>query len=155
MARTAVFLCQPWVDLGLMEERRYLDHLGDVAAACASAGLHFRVRPHPAEDRARYRDFEVTTARGPGELDPQVAGAAVVLGTSSTALLNVASLYGTPALRVAMPELAHLDTRLSRRQRSLLDAYLPPPLPMRFLAARLGTMPKRMPCSERVVDAVG
>jgi hypothetical protein len=135
--RTAVFLCQPWVDLGLMEERRYLDHLGDVAGACAAAGLRFRVRPHPTEDAARYRDFEVTSARGPGELDPQVAGAAVVLGTSSTALLNVASLYGTPAIRVAVPELAHLDDRLSPRQRSLLGAYLPAAVPVGFLTNRL------------------
>ena len=48
----------------------------------------------------------MTSAPGPGELDPQVAGAAVVLGTSSTALLNVASLFGTPAYRVAVPELS-------------------------------------------------
>jgi hypothetical protein len=136
-ARTAVFLCQPWVDLGLMEEQCHLDHLRAVSEACAGAGLRFRVRPHPAEDASRYRDFEVTSAPGPGELDPQVAHASVVLGTSSTALLNVASLYGTPAVRVAVPELAHLDDRLSRQQRSLLDAYLPTAVPLAFLANRL------------------
>jgi len=153
-ARTAVFLCQPWVDLGLMEERRYLDHLDEVADACASAGLRLRVRPHPAEDAARYRDFEVTTARGPGEMDPHVAGATVVLGTSSTALLNVASLYGTPALRVAVPELAHLDDQLSHRQRSLLDAYLPPAVPVCFLAGRLAAVPQPTRRTGRVFLAV-
>ena len=134
---SAVYLCQPWVDLGLMDEERYLAHLRDVAGACGEAGLRFRVRPHPAEDASRYKDFDVTSAPGPGELDPQVAGAAVVLGTSSTALLNVASLFGTPAYRVAVAELAHLDERLSSRQRSLLDAYLPTPAPVGFLTHRL------------------
>ena len=134
---SAVYLCQPWVDLGLMDEERYLAHLRDVAGACGEAGLRFRVRPHPAEDASRYKDFEVTSTPGPGELDPQVAGAAVVLGTSSTALLNVASLFGTPAYRVAVAELAHLDERLSSRQRSLLDAYLPTPAPVAFLSHRL------------------
>ena len=96
----------------------------------------------------------MTTARGPGELDPQVAGAAVVLGTSSTALLNVASLYGTPALRVAVPELAHLDDQLSHRQRSLLDAYLPRAVPVCFLAAHLAAVPPRVPRTGRLFHSV-
>jgi hypothetical protein len=121
----AVFLSQPWVELGVLGEQAYLGHLREIAAGCRAAGLAFLLRTHPAEDPDRYAGLAVSPRRGPAELDPEVAGAAAVLGTSSTALLNVAALYGTPAVRVAVPGLAHLDDELSAGQRSLLDAFLP------------------------------
>lgn len=74
---------------------------------------------------------------GPAELDPDVAGATVVIGATSSALLNIKALFGTPAIRVVTPELSHLDAQLSARQRSLLDAFLPPARPVAALSAVL------------------
>lgn len=120
-----VFLSQPWVDLGAITEVAYLAHVRQAAQACRSAGLDFLVRPHPAEQARRYTGFQVTTHRGPAELDPKVVGATVAMGATSSALLNVKALYGTPVIRVVTPELAHLDDRLSPDQRSLMDDFLP------------------------------
>jgi hypothetical protein len=138
--RSAVFLSQPWVELGVLGEQAYLGHLREIAAGCQAAGFSFLLRTHPAEDRDRYAGLAVSQQRGPAELDPEVAGAVVVLGTSSTALLNIAALYGTPAMRVAVPGLAHLDDALSAGQRSLLDAFLPAPAGIDDLSNRLNTL---------------
>jgi len=139
-ASVGVFLSQPWVDLGVITEADYLSHVGEVASACRSAGLGFQVRPHPAEPSRRYTTFEMTARSGPAELDPDVAGAALVIGATSSALLNVKALYGTPAFRVATPELAHLDLQLSSGQRSLLDAFLPVARPVAALPEMLGRL---------------
>lgn len=123
----AVFLTQPWPELGLVPRDRYTEHLQDVARACAAAGLGLWLRPHPAEDREAYSGFDVLAGRGPAELDAAVTSAEVVLGADSTALLNVAAIHGRPAYRVSMPELDRLEANLGQRQRRLLDAFLPPP----------------------------
>ena len=127
--RTVVFLSQPWVELGLLSEERYLDHLGQIAAACRRAGLELAVRPHPGENAERFAEFRVVSRRTPAELDADVVAARAVIGVSSTAMLNMAAVHGRPALRVAIPELAHLDAELSSNQRSLLDQWLTPALP--------------------------
>jgi hypothetical protein len=142
----AVFLSQPWVELGVLGEHAYVGHLHEIAAGCQAAGLSFLLRTHPAEDQDRYAGLAVSRQRGPAELDPEVAGAVAVLGTSSTALLNVAALYGTPAVRVAVPGLAHLDDALSAQQRSLLDTFLPAAVGIGELSDRLnGVRPPSPP----------
>jgi len=79
----------------------------------------------------------MTAHRGPAELDPDVVGATLVIGATSTALLNIKALYGTRVIRVVAPELTHLDHELSPGQRSLLDAFLPPARPVTTLLDRL------------------
>lgn len=122
---SAVILTQPWPDLGVISERAYAAQLDAVHHACAAAGLDLLVRPHPLEPRDRYARFHVLADEGPAELDRQVVGARVVLGANSTALLNVGAIHGTRVLRITAPEFARIDRGLGRRQRSLLDAYLP------------------------------
>jgi len=123
--RRAVFLSQPWVDLRLSSEDRYLEHVARLAEGQAQLGRRLLVRPHPAEPPERFRDFPTMTQVGPAELDQQVVGAGIVIGASSTALLNLAALYGTPVQRVRPPGTEHLEARLSADQRDLLARYLP------------------------------
>lgn len=136
-----VFLSQPWVELGQLSEETYLTHLHAVERACAAAGLSLRIRPHPAEDPRRYRDFDVDTARGPSELDASIVSATAVLGATSTALLNIAAVHGTPAIRLSLlPESTDLEIRLSPEQESLLDAFLPPAQPVAALPGLLAAL---------------
>lgn len=142
-ARTdvAVYLTQPWVELGLVDVARYVEHLHGVADGARRAGLRLAVRPHPAEAGDRYlglKGIELLAADGPAELDPQVLRAAAALGADSTALLNVSALHGLPGVRVGLPELAVLEASLAPDQRSLLDAYLPAPVPEAGVARALG-----------------
>lgn len=148
-AGRAVFLTQPWVDLGLVREASYLSHIEAVAASCDTAGLRLEVRPHPAERAERYAGFDVARGGGPAELDRGVATAVVVLGADSTALLNVAAVHARPALRVGMPELDHLQAGLGPRQRRLLDAFLPPARPPRELRPALAALGGPFPDATR------
>jgi len=123
--RTAVYLTQPWVELGLIDDRGYREHLDAVRRGCAAAGLTLQVRPHPVEDPGRYRGLELITGPQPAEVDARVVDAAVVLGGASTALLNLAAVHGVPAIRVRLREVDALDAAMSRRQASLFDAFVP------------------------------
>jgi hypothetical protein len=128
-SRSVVFLSQPWVELGLLTEAAYLAHVDSMARSCAGEGLRLVVKPHPVEASARYGGFDVASSSGPAELDPDIVSAHAVAGLSSTALLNLAAVHGTPAVRLALPELASLEAGLSADQRSLLDRFLPAPRP--------------------------
>lgn len=121
----AVFLSQPWVELGLLDGQRYAAHVRAVGDAVTGAGWTFAVRPHPAEDATRYAEWTVLAGNRPAELDPRVNGASAALGATSTALLNLAAAFGVPALRVTTPDLAFLDAGLSRDQSALLDRWVP------------------------------
>jgi len=127
----AVYLTQPWVELGLVSEEEFRTHLAQVASACSDAGLQFAVRPHPAERGGRYAAWSELPRDLPAELDPIVLGASVVIGTDSTALLNLAAVRGRPAFRVTLPQLGHLEEGLGAGQRSLLDTFLPAPVDAR------------------------
>lgn len=133
----AVLLSQPWVRLGLVGAARYAEALRAVEQVCADAGLALVVRPHPAEDPADLAGLPVQQSSVPAELDRQVVDAAVVLGFNSTALVNLTALHGTRSLRLTLPELAGVERDLSPRQRSLLAAFVPGPLSLDELAARL------------------
>ncbi|MGL4174822.1 MAG: hypothetical protein ACRCSN_01995 [Dermatophilaceae bacterium] len=130
VAPVAVYLSQPWPELGVLTPDQHAEHLVAVAAACDAVGLTLRVRPHPAEDLRRYdaTRLEVVNTTGPAELDAGVVGAAVVLGSHSTALLNIAAVHGTPALRVAVRGLDALEAGLSRDQSALLTTFLGEPV---------------------------
>lgn len=121
--RRVVFLGQPWPEIGVMDEPAYTAHVQALARGAADAGYEFRVVPHPGEDPARYS--EELTSPGMAELNPDVLGASLVIGASSTALLNVAALYGVPAWRVGTPELFALDEQLAPRQASVMAYYTP------------------------------
>jgi hypothetical protein len=136
-ADRAIYLTQPWPDLGVMSESAYLDHLGSVRDECADVGVRLVLRPHPSEDVSRYSGFEVLTSSVPAELAREVVDAAVVIGSNSTALLNLAAVHGTPAVRVTAPELRGLDAALTTRQRALLDTFLPPPVDVDDVGAAL------------------
>lgn len=134
---TAVYLAQPWVALGLLAADDYRAHLAQIGAAAAAAGLDFVVRPHPADPDDLYRGLPVAVGHGPAEMDPQVVAARVALGSTSTALLNLAALYGTTAVRVRHPRLDHLDHELGPDQRSLLEQFVPASADPADLAALL------------------
>lgn len=124
----AVFLSQPWPELGVMTETAYQRHVAGLADACAQAGLSFTVHPHPAERPSRYAHWDVHDSHGLAELDQQTVNATVLLGASSTGMLNVAAVHGVPALRVATAEITALERRLTRRQASLLTRFLGRPV---------------------------
>ncbi|TWP35082.1 hypothetical protein [Leekyejoonella antrihumi] len=126
-SRRVVMLTQPWVEIGVLSEAAYLDHIRSVARFVERDGRSLAVRPHPAELIDRYRRFDVLTGRMPAELDPEVVGCSAAVGGTSTALLNVAALYGLPATRVVVPGLEHLDAGLGASQRRLLATYLAEP----------------------------
>jgi hypothetical protein len=136
---TVVYLSQPWPEVGVMPLATYQTHLQDVAKVVAAQGLRFRVRLHPAQDPAPYAQFDASPGHGPAELDRSVVGARVVVGSNSTALLNIRAMYGIQAVRVTTAELARLEVRLSWRQRELLDAFLPPPIEVSALGAHLSS----------------
>lgn len=120
-----VFLAQPWVELGVLRADDYLAHVAQVAAAVEAGGFRLAVRPHPAEDASRYRQYEVLDHSFTAEADPAIVASAGVVGGTSTALLNLAALYSLPAARLVVPGLEHLEAELGEDQRSLLDRYLP------------------------------
>lgn len=136
-ADRAVFLSQPWPELGVMSEDRYAEHVAEVARAAESAGLEFAVLPHPGEPSARHTRWRVTSDDTLAEFNPVALGARVLLGASSTAMLNLASIHGIPALRVGTPELTQLDHQLAPDQASLLGQYAAPNLTPPELGRRL------------------
>jgi hypothetical protein len=136
----AVYLTQPWPDIGVMSEASYLEHLRAVRDQCAAAGIGLVLRPHPSEDLDRYTGFDLVASSAPAELAREVVGSRVVIGSNSTALLNLAAVHETPAVRVTAPELTALEDALTPRQRTLLDAFLPAPVPVADLSARLRTL---------------
>lgn len=122
----AILLTQPWVDLGLIDGQDYARHVAALAAQQRAAGRQFVVRPHPAESAGRYVDYATLPVDVPAELDPAVVTADLLIGASSTALLNLAALHQRPVLRVLPPGTEALEAALSVDQRNLLSRYLPP-----------------------------
>lgn len=120
-----VFITQPWVDHRLITEAAYLAHLAAVAEQVEGAGLQFALRPHQAEAPGRYAQFEVYDSALPAELDPWVLGARMVLGESSTALLNLAAVHGLRAARVIGPLAGLASLELSRAQTALFQRFVP------------------------------
>lgn len=123
---SVVYLTQPWVKLGVMTVPEHARHLAHLRAECERQGFAFGVRPHPLDDPDLYRDQWVMMKRSAAEFDRRIAQASLVIGGSSTALLNIRALHGSRVMRIGTPGLAGLDRTLSARQRSLLDAVLPP-----------------------------
>lgn len=126
----AVLLTQPWVEMGALSAAAYQAHVQAVHERVTALGLQLAVRPHPAEDPARYDGFETLLGQRPAELDGRIVDSDVVVGGDSTALLNLAALHGLHCHRVQVPGLAHLEDRLGADQRSLLDHYLSPVVPV-------------------------
>lgn len=136
-AQGAFFLSQPWPELGVVSEERYLAHIDAVATACEEVGLPFSVHPHPVEPEGRYSRWTVARVVDLAELEPSVVNAAVLLGTSSTAMLNLAAIHRVPAVRVGTPELMALDRELSTSQATLLQNYTGGFVGVRELASTL------------------
>ncbi len=124
-----VYLAQPWTALGVLTPAAYRAHLESLRRVTADAGLALVVKPHPWQGPEVHRGLELLVG-GPAELERPVVGSALVVGATSTALLNLAAVHGTPVARLRLPELDGLDRALSPRQRSLLDAHLPAGVPV-------------------------
>ena len=124
-SRGVVFLTQPWVDHGLIAEDAYIGHLAGVEAAVRRTGVDFAIRPHPTEPPGRYAAFDVLSSALPAELDPDVLGARLVLGETSTALLNLAAVHGLPAARVVGPLAEVGSIALSESQAALFTRFVP------------------------------
>jgi hypothetical protein len=120
-----VFLTQPWVDHGLISESDYLAHLAAVAERVEDAGMEFRIRPHPTEPDGRYSRFGVLPTGRPAELDPEVLRARLLLGETSTALLNLAAVHGLSAARVIGPLAGVNSIALSDVQAALFRQFVP------------------------------
>ena len=133
----AVYLAQPWVAMGVLDASDHRRHLREVEQAVRAAGLDFVIRPHPADPEGSYEGLPVAVGTGPAELDPDVVGARVALGTTSTALINLAALYGSGAIRVRHGSLAHLDDDLGPDQRTLLEQFVPRAATPQSLAATI------------------
>ncbi|TJZ77292.1 hypothetical protein [Chitiniphilus eburneus] len=144
-ARRLYFISQPWVELGQVEVAQYRTLLDELRHMASVAGLALLVRPHPAEDRAKYGDLPLDVTDGPIELSRLAAGAVAVVGFNSTALVNLAAIHGRPVFRIELPALAVVEAGLAPRQRSLLDAFLPLPRPAGELASWLATLPGATP----------
>jgi hypothetical protein len=139
-APVAVYLTQPWPELGVMSEGAYLEHLRGVREECAEAGLPLALRPHPSETPSRYAGFDLVGGRLPAELAREVVEATVAIGSNSTALLNLAAVHATTSLRVTAPGLGPLENALTERQRSLLSTFLPGPVEVTGLSARIAEL---------------
>lgn len=137
----AVFCSQPWVELGLVTASQYTAFVLNVARQAERAGLSFAVRPHPVEDASRYApQVRVVAGENPAEFDPLCVDAAVLLGASSTALINLAAVHSVPTVRVNHPAVAELDHGLSRDQESLIATYLGSPVEPDALTGALGRL---------------
>lgn len=126
--RVAVILTQPFVDLGLISQADHLEYVRALMDSARAAGYEPLVRPHPAEDIARYAGLPTMSARGPVELDPDVVNAAIVLGGPSTGLVNLAGAFGSRVMWVSIPGLEHLDTDISTAQRQIFATFLGAPV---------------------------
>lgn len=138
---TAVFCSQPWVQLGLLSAAEYTAFVLAVAESCRAQGLDFILRPHPVEDTSPYHArIQVSSETRPAESDPECINATVLLGASSTALLNLAAVHGVPVVRVSPPAVAALDAHLSPDQASLLRGFLGEAVEPGELPAALGRL---------------
>ena len=79
---------------------------------CAAAGIELVAPAAPQRGLARYAGFDLVPGSAPAELTREVAGPRVVIGSNSTALLNLTAVHATPAIRVTAPELRPLETAL-------------------------------------------
>ncbi len=140
-----IYLTQPWVGLGTVSADEYLSYLREAARHVEALGLRFRVRPRPAEPRQLYQEFDLVPGRGPAELDPDVIAARTLLGESTTALLNMAAIYGSDAIQLRGPLPQFTGGWLSDEQRSLFAHFLGGPIELSRLAERLGPRAEPIP----------
>jgi hypothetical protein len=137
-AADVIYLSQPWIELGVVSVDVHLGHLEHLRDVCASARLTFAVKPHRWEDRGRYVGFDVIEGDQIAEADGTVRAARLVVGEASTALLTLSSVLGRRAMRVAGPASTQRSVALSRRQRSLLETFVGPPITVDRMHSLLG-----------------
>ncbi len=120
-----VLLLQPWRSLGIQsasEQRQVIQRIDEVVRV---AGGHLLVRPHPVDrDHLIESDVEVSSTSGLAEHDPVVLGAGLVIGETSTSLINLAAFLARPTLAVRTPA----TPGISRVQFDLLTTFVGPPI---------------------------
>lgn len=136
--QTVVYLAQPWVELGLVGVDEYRARLTQLGAEVAEVGMDLAIRPHPTSSAELHRGLRVIDGDGPAELDPAVQGARLLVGETSSALINAAALFGTPACRLDGPVYRQLAAGLSPAQRGIADAFVPDVRPIGGIAEILG-----------------
>lgn len=132
-----MLLTQPWVELGIATETQIRATVSRIADAAQSAGLELAVCSHPRERVRRYNGLTVLHGAGPSELQAAVTGARLVLGDTSSALLNIAAIFGVASLRVSGLAAA---VSLSKAQQGLLDYFVGPPVPISELTHQISRL---------------
>ncbi|MEO1062030.1 MAG: hypothetical protein AAFZ07_11465 [Actinomycetota bacterium] len=121
-----VLLSQPWTALGLADEATARRALDEIRRSVSGAGLRLVVRPHPWDHPDRFAELPTLPGGLPAELHPEIRGARMVLGETTTALINLAAIFGVPAARVELP----IDAApLARDQQALLTTFVGPAVP--------------------------
>lgn len=132
-----ILLTQPWVELGLANETHIRAKVSRIAHATEAAGLELVVCSHPHERVRCYDGIATVNGVGPSELQASVIGARLVIGDTSTALLNLAAIFGVASIRVSGLAKA---VPLSAAQQGLLDHFVGPPVPISTLAHEISRL---------------
>lgn len=132
-----VLLTQPWVELGLANESEIRAKVSRIADIAEAAGLELVICSHPRERALRYDSITTLRGAGPSELQAAVIGARLVVGDTSSALLNLAAIFGIASIRVSGLAAA---VSLSTDQKGLLDHFVGPPVPISALAQEISRL---------------
>lgn len=99
---TALFLSQPYVEVGVMPRESYLVVLDSVREHFSGLGHNLLIKPHPAEDIYKLRNYQLCHFEGPVEalFGAHQKNLVTVAGINSTALVLAKSLFGLKAYRI-------------------------------------------------------
>jgi hypothetical protein len=127
MSDDVILLTQPWVDLGLLGKDEYRRYVGTIAELATAEGLRLVIRPHPGESIRGFDGIPLLNNQAPAELQPEIRGARLVIGETTTALLNLAAIFGVQGARLTRPGTM---VRLARAQHDLLETFLGAAIPV-------------------------
>ncbi len=121
-----LFLSQPWVELGVMKESKYLELLRNIKMTLESHCLKLLIKPHPSELLNRYTDncYDIYKDDSPIELSFDSINCIGLVGFNSTGLINISALYSVPIFRLHTEEMSSLN--LSLKQEHILNEFSGP-----------------------------
>ena len=102
---TALYISQPCVELGLLDENQYREILSRIREVFAKQGIDFLIKPHPSESTSKFSEFTICTNNCPAEalLSAHQDYLTCVVGTTSTSLIVAKRLFGIRAYAVHHP----------------------------------------------------
>ncbi|MFP2200565.1 polysialyltransferase family glycosyltransferase [Enterobacter ludwigii] len=122
-----LLLTQPWVKLGVLNNKEYEDFLKQQINFLNALGAKVIVKAHPSEDLHFYKNIGVklVDTLTPVELCFDYRNCRAVLGFNSTSLILLNIIYQVPTFRLKFDK---LDTKVScsALQESLFDKYSSP-----------------------------